>query len=117
MSVQFWSENIVVVDLPREPFLGDELQSTVDEICYDVCNDVVLDFSEVEMITSSSIAKLLKLRKILTQHDKRMVICKVGTRTLNIFRLTGLLEVFQFASDKTVALASLQIEYDRSSRR
>ena len=66
-------------------------------------------FSDVDIVTSSSIAKLLKLRKTLVDCDKRLVFCSVNTKTKKIFTLTGLNNVFEFVDDQFVALAGLQL--------
>jgi hypothetical protein len=51
MGIQNWSENIILVDLPSEPMMGDELK-TVIEIVKDRGDcDVVMDFSSVDIIT------------------------------------------------------------------
>jgi len=109
MGIQNWSEDIILVDLPPEPEMGDELK-TVTEIVRDRGNcDVVIDFSSVDIVTSSSLSKLLKLRKLLTDCGHRLVFCNVAAATKGIFTITGLDGVFEFVDDKFVALASLQI--------
>ncbi len=109
MGIQNWSENIVLVDLPKEPEMGDELKK-VTEIVRDRGDcDVVLDFSSVHIITSSSLAKLLKLRKLLADCEHKLVLCAVVSSTKGIFIVTGLDEIFEIVVDKFVALASLQM--------
>jgi len=109
MGIQDWSEDIILVDLPQEPEMGDELK-TVTEMVRDRGNcEVVIDFSSVDIITSSSISKLLKLRKLLTDCGHRLVFCSVAAATRGIFTVTGLDGIFEFADDKFVALASLQM--------
>jgi len=109
MGIQDWSEDVVLVDLPREPNMGDELK-TVTELVRDRGNcEVVLDFSDVDIVTSSSLSKLLKLRKLLTDCGHRLIFCNVAAATKGIFTVTGLDGVFEIADDKFVALASLQI--------
>ncbi|MHC4623910.1 MAG: STAS domain-containing protein, partial [Planctomycetota bacterium] len=104
-----WSDDIILVDLPKEPNMGDELK-TVTEIVRDRGNcEVVIDFSEVDIITSSSLSKLLKLRKLLADCGHRLLFCNVAAATKGIFTVTGLDGVFELADDKFVALASLQI--------
>ena len=109
MGIQNWSEDIVLVDLPPEPQLGDELK-TVTEIILDRgdCN-VAIDFSSVDIITSSSLSKLLKLRKLLADCGHQLVFCSVAPATRGIFTVTGLDTIFEFVDDKFVALAGLQI--------
>ena len=66
MGIQNWSENIVLVDLPAEPQLGDELKAVADIVKDRGDCDIVMDFSAIDIISSSSLSKLLKLRKQLT---------------------------------------------------
>ena len=109
MGLQNWSEDIILVDLPSEPGLGDELK-TVTDITRDRGDcDVVVDFSSVDIVTSSSLSKLLKLRKLLADCGHRLVFCNVAPATRGIFTVTGLDGIFEVADDKFVALASLQI--------
>jgi anti-anti-sigma factor len=109
MGIQNWSEDIILVDLPQEPGMGDELK-TVTEMARDRGDcDVVVDFSDVDIVTSSSLSKLLKLRKLLTDCGHRLIFCNVAPATRGIFTVTGLDGIFELADDKFVALASLQI--------
>ncbi len=109
MGIQNWSEDIILVDLPQEPDMGEELKS-VTEITRDRGDcDVVVDFSSVDIVTSSSLSKLLKLRKLLADCGHRLVFCGVAAATRGIFTVTGLDGIFEIADDKFVALASLQL--------
>ena len=109
MGIQDWSEDILLVDLPLEPELGDELK-TVTEMVRDRGDcDVVVDFSGVDIVTSSSLSKMLKLRKLLTDCGHKLIFCSVAAATKGIFMVTGLDGIFEFADDKFVALASLQM--------
>ena len=108
MGIQNWSENIILVDLPAEPLMGDELKTITDIIKdRDDC-DVVVDFSAVDIITSSSLSKFLKLRKMLMDANHELVFCNVAPATKGIFSVTGLEGIFKIADDKFVALAGLQ---------
>ena len=109
MGIQNWSEDIILVDLPQEPNMGDELK-TVTGMARDRGDcDVVIDFSDVDIVTSSSLSKLLKLRKLMADCGHRLVFCNVAPATRGIFTVTGLDGIFELADDKFVALASLQI--------
>jgi len=109
MGIQDWSEDIILVDLPQEPEMGDELK-TVTEMVRDRGNcEVVIDFSSVDIITSSSLSKLLKLRKLLGDCGHRLIFCNVAAATKGIFTVTGLDGIFEIVDDKFVALASLQM--------
>jgi anti-anti-sigma factor len=109
MGIQNWSEDIVLVDLPQEPDMGEELKN-VTEIVRDRGDcEVVIDFSKVDIVTSSSLSKLLKLRKMLADCGHRLIFCNVAAATRGIFTVTGLDGIFELADDKFVALASLQM--------
>ena len=108
MGIQNLSENIVLVDLPQEPEMADELKSVTEVVRdRDDCN-VVIDFSKVDIVTSSSLSKLLKLRKVLADCGHRLVFCSVAAPTRGIFKVTALDRIFELADDKSVALTSLQ---------
>ena len=109
MGIQDWSEDIILVDLPTEPEMGDELK-TVTEMVRDRGDcDVVIDFSSVDIVTSSSLSKMLRLRKLLADCGHRLVFCSVAAATKGIFTVTGLDGIFERADDKFVALAGLQM--------
>ena len=109
MGIQNWSDDIILVDLPQEPQMGDELNAVTD-IARDRGDcEVVVDFSSIDIVTSSSLSKLLKLRKLLADCGHRLVFCSVAPATKGIFTVTGLDGIFEVVDDKFVALASLQI--------
>jgi anti-anti-sigma regulatory factor len=108
MSFQNWSDDIILVDLPHEPRMRSELK-TIIEIVRDRGDcDVVVDFSSADIITSTSISGLLRLRKLLGDCSHRLIFCNVPAATRSVFSVVGLDEVFEFADDKFAALATLQ---------
>ena len=109
MGIQNWSDNIILVDLPSEPLMGDEIKTVTDIVRDRGDCDVVIDFSRVDIVTSSSLSKLLKLRKLLADCGHRLLFCSVAAATKGIFTVTGLDGIFEIADDKFVALASLQM--------
>lgn len=109
MGIQNWSENIILVNLAEEPYLGEELQTTLGMVADNAACNVVVDFAAVSMVNSSSLAKLLKLRKALHENGRKLVFCGMKPQTKGIFRLTGLDTVFSFVDDQFMALAGLQM--------
>ncbi len=109
MGIQNWSEEIVLVDLPPEPEMGEELK-TVTQIVRDRGDcELVVDFSKVDIVTSSSLSKLLRWKKLMSDCGHRLVFCNVAPATKGIFTVTGLDGIFEIVDDKFVALASLQM--------
>ena len=109
MPVQDWSEDIIVVDLLNDPELTDELTSLAERLDREG-KDVVLNFSQVKFLNSSNISRLLKLRKILIDHERRLYLCQIPIQVWGVFLLTGLDTLFDVAEDTATALASLQMK-------
>ncbi len=109
MGIQNWSDDVILVDLVPEPDLGDEVVSLTQTVRDRGDCDVVVDFSAIDIITSSSLSKLLKLRKMMTDCGHNLIFCSVAPATKGVFIVTGLDDVFEFVDDKFVALASLQM--------
>lgn len=109
MGIQNWSDDIILVDVPAEPQIADELNALTEIVRDRGDCDVVLDFSGVDIVTSSSLSVLLKLRKLLTDCEHRFVFCNVAPATKSIFTVTGIDEIFEFVDDKFTALAGLQM--------
>jgi len=107
MGIQDWSEDTILVDLSGEPEMGNEL-ITVTKMVRDRGDcDVVIDFSGVDIVTSSSLSNLLKLRKMLSDSGHKLVLCSVSSPTKGLFMITGLDGSFEFANDKSEVLGSL----------
>lgn len=109
MGIQNWSEDIILVDLPPEPQIAEELEAVTDIVRNRGDCDVVIDFSSTDIITSSTLSRFLKLRKMLTDCGHQLVFCNVAPATKGVFTITGLDVVFDFVDDKFIALASLQL--------
>lgn len=106
-----WSEDILIANLADEPALSDELSMICDKIESDEdAPNAVLDFHEVSYINSSNIAQLLRLRKILEEHTRQLVLCGVTDEVMSVLVVTGLNKVFQFAPEMLTAIASVQVE-------
>ena len=107
MAVQRWSENTLVVRLTDDPELSEDMAEINDRL-HATCCDVVLDLSDLKLLTSSGISKLLRLRKQMIEGNRRLVLCSPQDRVWSIFLVTGLDGIFVFARDVTEALTRLQ---------
>lgn len=109
MPIENWSENILMVDLQDDPALTDDLTALLEKIEENKNVDVVLNFTSISYLNSSNIAKLLKLRKKLTNQQHQLVLCSINTNVWGLFMVTGLDKVFDFTESVSTGLASLQI--------
>lgn len=110
MSVENWSEDIIVVELQDDPGFTDDLRAVIDQADGQKDVDVVLNFAGISHVNSSNIAKLLKLRKKLHARKRRLVLCGIDTNVWGLFLVTGLDKVFDFADNLAMGLASVQLE-------
>ncbi len=112
MSIEKWSETILVIELQDDPAFTDDLNALLDRADNNDCLSAVLNFATVNYINSSNIAKLLKLRKQLLIAKQKMVLCEISTNAWGIFLVTGLDKVFEFSDSVATALASVQLASD-----
>ena len=107
MGIQDLAENVVLVNAPAEPSLNEELKNVTEVVRERGNCDVVIDFSQVDIVTSSSLSKLLKLRKVLIDCGHELVFCNVAHATKGIFSITALDGIFEMVEDQFAALAAL----------
>jgi len=108
MPIEKWSDRIVIAHLAADPHLSEDFQSAQEEGAQEGI-DVILDFAAVKYLNSSHIARLLKLRKVITTAGNRLVLCCVDTQVWGAFLVTGLDKVFEFTDSVPTALASVQL--------
>jgi len=109
MPLQKWSDTIVLANLQDDPQFTDDLNALFDMLEGDASLDVVLNFAETTFLNSSNIAKLLKLRKMVTGSGKRLLLCGINPHVWGVFLVTGLDKIFEFADDVSTGLAGLQL--------
>lgn len=108
MPLEKWSESTIVVHLADDPQFSDDLDSVEQCLAQGRC-DSVLDFGSVKFVNSANIARLLRLRNQMVQHNNRLVLCNASTQIWSAFLMAGLDKVFTFSDNVTTALATLQI--------
>jgi anti-anti-sigma factor len=108
MEIRDLSENVLLVEASPEPALNEDLGKTIDAVRErsDGC-DLVIDFSRVDIVTSSSLSKLLKLRKLLMDCSHLLLLCSVARATKGIFSVTALDSVFRIVADKAAAVEEI----------
>lgn len=105
MGIQDWSEDVILVELPAEPQTGKQLRETIQVVRDRGDCDVVVDFSQVDIITSDSLAQLVRLRKLMADCRRQLTLCHVGAATKGIFSVTGLDEIFTVVDERFDVLA------------
>ncbi|MGC9454391.1 MAG: STAS domain-containing protein [Phycisphaerae bacterium] len=108
MAIQNWSEDILVAELADDPVFSDEVAALMERL-EEEPRDIVLNFAAVGFINSSNVAKLLRLRKQVLNHKRRLILCDVNAQVWGVFLVTGLDKIFEFTNDVSTALATLQL--------
>ncbi len=110
MSIQQWSENIILVNLEGDPQFTDDMNNLLEQVETNCNVDVILDFRDVDFLNSSNIAKLLKLRKlVMITNQRQLKLCSISNHVWGIFLVTGLDKIFDFTEEVSSALTGLQI--------
>jgi anti-anti-sigma factor len=108
---------MVLVELPGEPEANDELENIIRCVRdrYDCW--VVLDLSKVTILTSTSLAALLRLKKLLDGRGQTLLLCSVGHTTQGVISVMGLDAFFEIATDRFDALAKAAAAPDGATTR
>lgn len=110
MSVEQWSDSIVLAELGDDPQLTDDLAVVIEMCTRNPRLDVLLNFLGTTYLNSSNIAKLLKLRKLVAiTNQRKLKLAGVNTRVWGVFLVTGLDRILDFVDDVPSGLAALQI--------
>jgi anti-anti-sigma regulatory factor len=105
--MQIWPDGTVLVELSPEPEIHQELRSLVRYVGNGGDCHVVLDFGNVTIITSRSLAPLLRLWDLMRYGGKRLLLCSMSRLTIGAFSITALDGVFEIVDDRDDALAAL----------
>jgi anti-anti-sigma regulatory factor len=109
MSIENWSEDIVLMSLPDEAEMNEELANLLDVVCSRRDCDVVVDCSLVHHVSRSSCSRLLDLGGELRSFGHRLMLCKPPARITETLKVAGSAHLLGFADNKCVGLAKLRL--------
>jgi len=110
MATQRLSEHVLLVTLPAEPGTGHDLEMVARATHPGSEDDVIVDFTLVEILPSATICHLIVLERVLSAAGRQLVLCSVSSDVKAVFRRVGLHKLFRFADDELAAAQAL--EYD-----
>jgi anti-anti-sigma factor len=108
MTIRSWSEDVILVDLPRGVERQDELQTVIMMVRDRGNCDVVIDFSDVDVVDGACLTSLMEVRRLLNDCGHRLTLCSVAPATKGIFTVARLDRLFRFAEDRFAAMVRLQ---------
>ncbi|MBA7710332.1 hypothetical protein ES703_119274 [subsurface metagenome] len=108
MGIENLSKGVVVTLPVESEVIVRELKNVNEMVSSGDGCDVVIDFSNVKILNSSSISNLMILRELLHERGRRLILCSVSPSIMSVFTVADLDKVFEFVDDKQTALAATQ---------
>ena len=69
--------------------------------------DIIVDLSDIT-INTRIISGLLKLRDVVKEAGREVILCGIDTQVKSVFTVTGIDGVFRIVKDRRLAMASLE---------
>ena len=81
--------------------IGDQLFSLVDQ---ENCRQMLLNFGNVEFLSSAALGKLIALHKKLQAVGGRLILCNIDPEIYEVFEITRLDKFFNIQKEEQAAL-------------
>tara|TARA_B100000579_G_scaffold416840_1_gene412836 strand:- start:177 stop:512 length:336 start_codon:yes stop_codon:yes gene_type:complete len=106
MTLNQWSDEILILELCDEPDFSEDTDSLLTKLRSDeaINFNVIIDLQQVSKLNSSNLGALVEIKKLLQARGKRMVVCNISDAIWSTMLATGLDQVFEFIEDTTTAL-------------
>src|ERR671939_291961 len=92
-----------ILDEQNIQIIGEQLFGLVDE---EGPRKILLNFSNVEYLSSAALGKLITLNKKLQQAGGRLILCNIDPQILEVFEITKLDKFFNIQKEEQAALQS-----------
>lgn len=109
MSIERWSENLIVAHLSDDPQFSEDMHA-IESLLATHHFSAVLNFAAVGYLNSSSIARLLMIRKRQIQNNAHLILCGLSTQLWSVFLVTGIDKIFDCRDDVSASLATVQLK-------
>ena len=94
-----------ILDEPNIQAIGEQLFSLVDEVGR---HRLLLNFDNVEYLSSAALGKLLALDKKVKAVQGRLALCNIDPQIYEVFKITRLSDLFKIYEDEQEALQSFE---------
>jgi len=114
ISVEY-AENATIVAFVDEKILEDNDIQSLQESIMSVIEQggeikLILDFCNVEFLSSAVLGLLIKVSKKVYENNGHLRLCHINPKIYEIFKITKLTKVFDIYEDKVSALSSFSVE-------
>jgi anti-sigma B factor antagonist len=90
-----------ILDEQNIQVIGEQLFSLVDE---QGLKKILLNFSNVEYLSSAALGKLITLNKKLQQAGGKLILCNIHAQIFEVFEITKLDRFFKIIKEEQAAL-------------
>jgi anti-sigma B factor antagonist len=90
-----------ILDEQNIQVIGEQLFSLVEEVGR---RKLLLNFGNVEYLSSAALGKLITLNKKLQSHSGRLILCNIAPQIYEVFEITKLDKFFKIQKDEQAAL-------------
>ena len=90
-----------ILDEQNIQIIGEQLFSLVDEVGR---RKILLNFGNVEFLSSAALGKLIKLKKKLEEVKGRLILCNISPQIYEVFEITKLDRFFTIQQEEQEAL-------------
>jgi anti-sigma B factor antagonist len=90
-----------ILDEQNIQIIGEQLFSLVDE---EGCKKMLLNFGNVEYLSSAALGKLITLNKKLQNAKGKLILCNIDPQIHEVFEITKLDRFFKIIKDEQAAL-------------
>lgn len=90
-----------ILDEQNIQIIGEQLFSLVDEEGW---RKILLNFSNVEYLSSAALGKLITLNKKLTTAGGKLILCNIDAQIYEVFEITKLDKFFKIMKEEQAAL-------------
>jgi len=90
-----------ILDEQNIQIIGEQLFSLVDE---DGLRKILLNFGNVEYLSSAALGKLITLNKKLQQGGGKLILCNIAPQIHEVFEITKLDKFFKIRKDEQTGL-------------
>jgi anti-sigma B factor antagonist len=90
-----------ILDEQNIQIIGDQLFSLVDE---DGCRKILLNFKNVEYLSSAALGKLITMNKKVQNAGGKMILCNIEPKIYEVFEITKLDRILKIEREEQEAL-------------
>ena len=105
-------QGTLLVGLPGGSAMAGEIERVIQLVRERHDLNIVMDLSEAGAPNSSCLADMLRLRRLLRENRRRLILSNLGVATEAVFTVSGLNATFEIVRDRLDALAAIQTRPD-----